>query len=86
MSKWNNFWNRLGMSVLDVQTRRSDGELRYFESLDDAIEDAKDGEVWKISFDLQNGERVRLVRRPDKTEYAGFVLSRIEDEINESLG
>ena len=74
------------MSEVEVQTRRNDGELRYFESLDDAMEDAKNEEVWKISFDLHNGERVRLVRHPDKTGYAGFVLSRMEDEINESLG
>lgn len=44
------------------QTRRDSGELRYFATLREAMADAADESVWKVSFDAVSGERVRLVR------------------------
>jgi hypothetical protein len=45
---------------LEVQTRRENGELRFFLTLKEALEDAKDEQVWKISFNLSTRERVRF--------------------------
>lgn len=48
----------------EFQTRRDSGELRYFNTFEEALKDADvDREVWKISFGLPTGERVRLVKR-----------------------
>lgn len=47
---------------MHVQTRRNDGEIKTFDTLKEAMEDAKDLEVWKVSFALPTGERVRLIR------------------------
>lgn len=44
-------------------TRRTDGARRTFALLQDALLDAKDPEVWMISFPIHTGERVRLVRQ-----------------------
>lgn len=46
----------------EVQTRES-GELRYFHTIRAAMEHARASPgVWKISFGVPTGERVRLVR------------------------
>jgi hypothetical protein len=48
----------------EVQTRSKCGELRFFPSLKEALAHAEtDNDVWKVSFALESGERVRLVRR-----------------------
>lgn len=44
------------------QTRRHSGEIREFQTFTEASEDAKDPEVWKISWEIQPGVRIRLVR------------------------
>lgn len=63
---------------MEIQTRRNSGEIRFFLTLKESLADAKDRNVWKISFGLPNGERVRLVRAdlegPDE-----FVFSQIEE-------
>lgn len=46
-----------------IQTRDNDGALMQFQTLADAFRAAeRDPEIWKISFDGQSGERVRLIR------------------------
>lgn len=75
--------------VLSVQTRNEEGELCYFERFDHALEFARQHEeVWKLSFSLPTGERVRLVRvglfHPDIPQ--GFVLEQMEDELRGILG
>jgi hypothetical protein len=46
----------------EVQTRNEEGSLRTFPTLADAMEyAAKDKSVWKISFTIHTGERIRLV-------------------------
>lgn len=47
---------------MEIQTRSERNGLIYHTTLKDALEHAeKDLTVWKISFSLENGERVRLV-------------------------
>lgn len=47
---------------MEFQTRDNDGGLRFFATLAEAMEYAnKTPDVWKVSFSLPNGERVRLV-------------------------
>lgn len=53
----------------EVQTRRWNGALRTFDTMKEAMEDAKDPEVCKVSFPLETGERVRLVREEDETDF-----------------
>jgi hypothetical protein len=49
-----------------VQTRSQDGELRFFDTFDEAKKHAKsDWSVWKISMTLHTGERLRLVKNED---------------------
>ena len=50
-----------------VQLRSEEGELRWVDTLEEAMALAiADKRWWKISFSLLNGERVRLIReRPD---------------------
>lgn len=46
-----------------VQARTVSGELRYYDTLRKAMEAADDdAEIWKLSFDRPDGERVRLTR------------------------
>lgn len=47
---------------MEFQTRRLNGEIRHFPTLAEALKDATDRDVWKVSFSIQTGERVRLVR------------------------
>lgn len=47
---------------MKFQTRSEENGLTYFSTLKEAIEAWKnDPSVWKISFVLETGERVRLV-------------------------
>ena len=47
---------------MEFQTRRDNGELRFFNTLADAMQDAKDENVWKVSFHIdETNEQVRLV-------------------------
>jgi len=71
-----------GKRLMEVQTRSSCGELKYFPTLREA-RDYADGnsEVWKISFALSTGERVRLVKRD-----AGWVWEDIVWEVEKELG
>jgi hypothetical protein len=55
-----------------VQTRRQGGEIRRFATLAEALADAEDPLVWKISFWLETRERVRLVRERDRWVYEGL--------------
>lgn len=49
---------------MSVRTRSEKNGLREFETFSDAMTHANWNEdVWKISFDLSSGERVRLVRQ-----------------------
>lgn len=67
---------------MEVQTRSSCGELKYFPTLREAQDYADENpEVWKISFALSTGERVRLVKRE-----AGWVWEDIMREVEKELG
>lgn len=49
---------------MKVQTRNAQGDLQFFPTLKEAYRHSeKDISVWKISFELESGERVRLVKR-----------------------
>jgi hypothetical protein len=49
---------------VEFQTRDSDGTIQFWSSFRQALEVAKENnEIWKISFPLPTGERIRLVRR-----------------------
>ena len=48
---------------MSIQTRSESNGLRDFDTIKEAIAHAqKDKTVWKISFAVASGERVRLVR------------------------
>lgn len=72
--------------VIEFQTRRHSGELRYFDSLAKAFDDADDPEVWKISFSVGK-ERVRLVRR-NYGQQSGeiWVFESVMDELAWYIG
>lgn len=47
----------------DIQTRSSEHGLCYYTTIREAVEKAdRDLTVWKISFAIASGERIRLVR------------------------
>lgn len=74
------------MSEFQVQTRAVGGELRYFPTLKAAVGHAEaDKDVWKISFDLPNGERVRLVRHWLDEEHSLFEYSDLMEEVKDVL-
>lgn len=61
--------------MVEVQCRSEDTGLSYHSSLADALAEARDNPtVWKISFSLSNGERVRLVNDGTGT----FILEQLE--------
>lgn len=73
---------------MEIQTRSEETGLRHWESLEDAINYAKeDGTVWKISFGLSNGERVRLIRDGDNWVYRPIVdeLKAYSDRLQQAL-
>lgn len=48
----------------EIQTRSEELGVEYFETVTQAMEYAsRNPSVWKISFSLLSGERVRLVKR-----------------------
>ena len=62
------------MSKLEVQTRNALGELKFFPTVTEAMEYAEAHEdVWKVSFGLPNGERVRLVRKESCFVYEDII-------------
>lgn len=57
------FGVRRRIDTMDFQTRSEKNGLKYFETMKEAMGHAKDDEtVWKVSFGLPTGERIRLVR------------------------
>lgn len=72
-------------TMWDVQTRAVGGELKYFESVKDAMAyAAQNNDVWKISFDTPR-DRIRLVRVWLDEEHSVFEYSDLMDEVNEEL-
>ena len=54
--------NKMSEDPIEIQTRNEAGELKFFQTLREARDEAmRDKTVWKISFSLGE-ERVRLVR------------------------
>ena len=48
---------------MKIQTRSEKTGLCFHNTLQNALDAAKkDHSIWKISFSLQNGERVRMIR------------------------
>lgn len=55
---------------MDFQTRSEETGLKAHGSLKTALDHAaRDHSVWKVSFTLETGERVRLVRTPNGWVY-----------------
>jgi hypothetical protein len=51
---------------MEVQLRKESGALIFMETLKEAVEYAKEHpDVWKISFPIESGERVRMIRTPN---------------------
>lgn len=69
------------MNKPEFQTRRESGEIRHFPTLKQAVEDADDRNVWKLSFSLSTGERVRLIKRSQWGSWGkpSFVLEQMPD-------
>ncbi len=72
------------------QTRRHSGLINQFNSFHDALNDAKDLTVWKISFTLPTGERIRLIREGDFEEFPGHwiyspIINEDENDFNTSI-
>jgi hypothetical protein len=68
---------------MEIQTRSWDGALNYFTTMKEALEFSnrvctEAEHVWKISFSLENGERVRLVRDRGDMD---FRLEQMDDAI-----
>lgn len=60
---------------LQVQTRSEENGLLYHKTFKGALKHAdEDPSVWKISFSLSNGERVRLVKTA-----TGWLYSSLPD-------
>lgn len=58
------------MNNFEVQTRSEKNGLRTFPTIKEAMQHAEEDEtVWKVSFPVANGERVRLVRGGIAFEY-----------------
>ena len=68
--------------VLRVQTRSDRGELKYFSTVKEAFAEAdKDPEIYKVSFGVPSGERVRLVRGEDGNFYYEDIMAAVEEEL-----
>lgn len=51
------------LNEIEIQTRGEISGLMYFDTLESALSYAeKNKDVWKISFSIHSGERVRLVK------------------------
>lgn len=70
---------------MEIQTRAEDGSLEIFSTFGEAWRFAKNpvNQVWKISFSLPTGERVRLVR--SETEEMRFEVQQMEDAVSSVL-
>ena len=65
-----------------IQTRNREGTLEYFPTLKEAYEHSlKDSTVWKISFDVPTGERMRLVKMSED-----WVWQDMLREVKKELG
>lgn len=86
------------ISENEYQTRNHDGACLQWDTLEEAFAESKrDISVWKISFQAEGGERIRLVRRTVTTEeghtgdiwsYEPIILSEMIDDFlkeNEDL-
>lgn len=68
--------------TLEVQTRCTWGSLQYFPTLKEAFrEAAKNPEIYKVSFGLTSGERVRLVRGNDGNFYYEDIIAEVQKEL-----
>lgn len=64
-----------------VQTRSEDSGLEEFATLKEAFDRAEeDKSIWKISFTISSGERVRLVREWDQYFKDIWVYEPIDKE------
>jgi hypothetical protein len=51
---------------MEVQLRKESGTLLFMDTLKEAVEFAdRNLDVWKISFPIESGERVRMIRTPN---------------------
>lgn len=61
---------------MEFQTRDCDGALRFFTTIKEAFQYATSNEsVWKVSFTLPTGERVRFIKQEP---YGGWIYEPIE--------
>lgn len=64
---------------MDFQTRSEESGLNNFPSLALALEAAAlDYSIWKISFSLPNGERVRLIGREKEWKLESILDWRVK--------
>ncbi len=73
---------------MSYQTRSEEGELRYFDTLKEALDHGnRDLSIWKISFATWNGDRIRLIRRNtyDGSGKPEWILSPLMQEVVEML-
>lgn len=68
----------IGILMVEVQCRSEETGLSYHSTLAAALKEAfQNPTIWKISFSLPNGERVRLVNDGTGT----FVLEQLADGV-----
>jgi hypothetical protein len=61
-----------------VQTRSEVTGINFYPTFKAALEEAdQDNTIWKISFSLSTGERIRLIKYEDITEKAIWVYEPI---------
>lgn len=47
----------------DIQIKSTGGQVQFYTTIREAVKQAeKDPTIWKISFNIASGERIRLVR------------------------
>jgi len=48
---------------MEIQTSSQTGDIRFYRTLESALTEAQlDTKVWKVSFNAEDGTRIRLVR------------------------
>ena len=77
--------------IIEVQTRDQEGSLQYFPRVDEAIKFAEtNSSVWKISFSISSGERIRLVREwveyPTKSNWIFESMQEAIDDLFRQRG
>jgi len=73
--------------TLEVQTRSVQGELRFFTTVKEAFAEAeKDPDIYKVSFGLTSGERVRLVRGDDNRFFYEDIMTEVLKSIEKEDG